>query len=270
MGSLSFGLYRSGDYCYFQGFDQATEDPWDTLTCLMDREGNIPVPPGTYDDLRAAGDGHLIGIKREGDTTRWFHLNAAGEAEAELPGTVGTTGNDWWGFNQWVCPWRDEEQFLWGYKNQAGDWAVEPTWAEARPFQNGYGVVRDYATGLYGGLGLDGELVLPYQYTDIKPFWNSPGCEAPGYFAVTDRDGRAGWAAPDGTWYDRDSGLNDVPSYQNGYAACWGGGYDKPYSYYLGPDTLRASESFDWCGDIGPEGAGFVGMDGMIYRIQFE
>lgn len=270
MGSLSFGLYRSRDYCHFQGFDRATEDPWDTLTCLMDREGNIPVPPGAYDDLQATGDGHLIGIKREGDTTRWFHLNTAGEVEAELPSTVGTTGNDWWGFNQWVCPWRDEEQFLWGYKNQEGGWAVEPTWAEAWPFQNGYAVVQDYATGLYGVLGLDGELVLPYQYTNIEPFWNSPGCEAPGYFAVTDRDGRAGWVAPDGTWYDRDPGLNEIPTYQNGYAVCWDGGYDKSYSYYLGPDTLLASERFDWCGDIGPDGAGFVGMDGMIFRIQFE
>lgn len=48
------------------------------------------------------------------------------------------------------------------------------------------------------------------------------------------------------------------------------GGTTSLTATYLGPDTLRASESFDWCGDIGPEGAGFVGMDGMIYRIQFE
>lgn len=39
--------------------------------------------------------------------------------------------------------------------------------------------------------------------------------------------------------------------------------------YYLRPDGSPASGWFDNCGELGPDGRGFVEKDGKIYRIQF-
>ena len=41
-------------------------------------------------------------------------------------------------------------------------------------------------------------------------------------------------------------------------------------AYYVNGDGAAASGLFDWCGAIGPDGRGFVGMGGKVYRIQFE
>lgn len=41
-------------------------------------------------------------------------------------------------------------------------------------------------------------------------------------------------------------------------------------AYYVNRDGAAASRLFDWCGAIGPDGRGFVGMDDKVYRIQFE
>ena len=40
--------------------------------------------------------------------------------------------------------------------------------------------------------------------------------------------------------------------------------------YYCWPDGSPATEKFDFCGKIGPDGQGFVQREGKIYRIQFE
>lgn len=41
-------------------------------------------------------------------------------------------------------------------------------------------------------------------------------------------------------------------------------------AYYVSSDGTAASEKFDWAGAIGPDGRGFVGKEGKIYRIAFE
>lgn len=43
---------------------------------------------------------------------------------------------------------------------------------------------------------------------------------------------------------------------------------EKPY--YRWSDGSPATEKFDFCGKIGPDGQGFVQRDGKIYRIQFD
>lgn len=40
--------------------------------------------------------------------------------------------------------------------------------------------------------------------------------------------------------------------------------------YYRRRDGSPATEKFDWCGRIGPDGRGFVQRGGKIYRIQFD
>lgn len=54
----------------------------------------------------------------------------------------------------------------------------------------------------------------------------------------------------------------------------WGGlwlsnEYTEGQLYYRWPDGSPATEWFDWCGKIGPDGQGFVQQEGKIYRIQF-
>lgn len=41
-------------------------------------------------------------------------------------------------------------------------------------------------------------------------------------------------------------------------------------SYYVDDTGLPVSQKFDWAGHISDDGQGFVGMDGKIYRIEFE
>ncbi len=48
----------------------------------------------------------------------------------------------------------------------------------------------------------------------------------------------------------------------------------RPYAcrndLYWDADGHPVSQRFDWCGDLSAQGQGFVGLDGKIYRIQFE
>lgn len=53
----------------------------------------------------------------------------------------------------------------------------------------------------------------------------------------------------------------------DGLTAHWHGVQDG--AYYVSSDGTAASEMFDWAGAIGPDGRGFVGIDGKIYRIEF-
>lgn len=40
--------------------------------------------------------------------------------------------------------------------------------------------------------------------------------------------------------------------------------------YYVNSERIPVSAAFDWCGAVGPDGRGFVGLDGKIYRIEFK
>ncbi len=69
----------------------------------------------------------------------------------------------------------------------------------------------------------------------------------------------------EGLWEEKETELQAFSDWQN-----WGGLSTLPDgTYYRWPDGSPATEWFDWCGRIGPDGRGFVQKNGKIYRIEF-
>lgn len=259
----SFGLERDGEYDYFAAWNENTEDnPYDTKKGLMDRDGTYAVPMGDYDRLYSTDDGHFLRVEiadplASPSRSRWFLLSADGTVEAELPETIGTPENNWRGFNEGVCPWKDEVSGLTGYVDRTGAWAVAPTWRSATSFYRGYAAVEN-VDGLIGLIDRSGRLVLPYQYRELQHGHVSPGSDAPLLYQFADQDGRKGWIQPDGTEVSGPL----VSRYQNGYFTQSGIYYDL--------DGRPASQKFDAAGPLNAEGAGFVELGEKIYRIQFQ
>ncbi|MEL4861886.1 S-layer homology domain-containing protein [Pseudoflavonifractor phocaeensis] len=266
----SFGLERDGEYCYFSAWKDENRRPWEMNTGLMDRTGAFPVPMGEYDSLHSTGDGRFVGTKvddpwGEMDQIQWFLLAADGTVEAELPRVENGSDNSWWAFGEGVCPWKDAESGLWGYVDARGDWAVEPTWTYAGSFRDGYAVVE--LDGLQGAIDRDGALVVDYAYPKLIYAGN-------GQFFGEDWKSRASWLVrPGGEAREVCCEFSDARG-QNGFVACTWGEADSWTGYYycyLDRDLRPITPAeFTFASDIGPDGAGFVGMDGGIYRIQFE
>ena len=259
---FSSGVGRSYDYIQFYVVD----GQWNARTWLMDRDGNYAPGSGEYEELWATGDGHFLACDHWSDGelghTSWYLLSPDGSV-VELPETVATSSNSWQGLNEGVCPWKDEETGLWGYVDVQGNWVMEPVWTAAEAFEGGYAVLWDdqERRGVIDGRG---NLVLPFQDKWLELPRCSPGCEAKGLIRWEDFEADTeGYLALDGTAYS----LGDsVSRFYNGFATAWEDGGE----YYLDAQLCRRTEGFDWCSDITPEGQGFVGMDGKIYRIQFD
>ncbi len=118
-----------------------------------------------------------------------------------------------------------------------------------------------------GGLNEDMEWIIEPQYLGI---WPREG----GYAAVTN-DGRYLLLDGKGAVEQEVAGeeeLPDHPGYNGPWEGWqnWGGLTTLPDgTYYRRPDGSPATQKFDWCGKIGPDGQGFVQKDGKIYRIAF-
>lgn len=95
----------------------------------------------------------------------------------------------------------------------------------------------------------------------------SPGCDREGLIYWSDWTMEDGLVSPDGRVYPLPGNISPI-QYYNGYASVWE--TDESGLYYLDGQARRRTEAFDWCGDITPDGRGFVGLDEKIYRIQFE
>lgn len=268
-GVPSFGLHQDGEYILLRPWDRSGGDYWGTKAGLMDRNGDMAIPFGRFDDVRSTDDGRFIGKLTDDSPamakTRVFLLSADGAVEAELSSYYGTPTNDWRGFNQGVCPWQDEESQLWGYVDQTGTWVVPPIWGSAEPFRQGFAVVtrmNEEERWVWGLIDLRGELVLPLAYDELYVARNSPGYEGETLIWYRDPEGSSGWLTSTGVplpagVLDREEG-----GFQNGYSAYHGVYYDL--------SMKPVSQKFDWTGTIGPDGRGFVGLDEKIYRIQFE
>lgn len=130
-----------------------------------------------------------------------------------------------------------------GMMDASGDWVIAPgTYDLIWPVEGGFcaWATGDWATWQGYRLDLKGQVVEELGTADGEP-------EPPG--------GWENYTVPDLRSWD---GL-------------------KPHShgvtegaYYVSFDGTAASQMFDWAGAIGPDGRGFAGMDGKIYRIEFE
>lgn len=269
----SSGVDRSGDYARFYVVD----DQWNAKTWLMDKEGRFVPGSGEYEALYAAEDGHFLGCNYFYDTergrARWYLLSPGGAVEAELPEIPAGSVNSWHGLNQGVCPWMDETTKLWGYVDAGGEWVADPVWTGAEPFSGGYCVVyNDKGQHIVMDRGWNPVMPLSAAMEEYATFSlprSSPGQEERGLIYWENWRMDTGLMSPDGkTVYPLPDTVSSPVQYYNGYAAVYDeadGGY-----YYLDGTARRVSETFDWCGDVSPEGWSLVGMDGKVWRIQFE
>lgn len=272
---FSSGVGRSYDYARFYVVDDKN---WTAKTWLMDKDGNYAPGSGEHESLYATEDGHFLASDTWSDGeighTSWRLLSPDGTVETELPETLGSSGNSWYGFNEGLCPWIDEETKLWGYVDAQGQWVISPVWTGADPFSGGYCVVYN-DKGQHIVMDRNWTTVQPIriaekEYTDFRLPHSSPGHEGPkGLIYWEDWQMNRGLMTLDGSAvYPLPGSVSSPVLYYNGYASVYDeaeGGY-----YYLDSRAQRVSESFDWCGDVSPDGWALVGADGTVYRIQFE
>lgn len=263
----SSGVSRNYDYVQFLVVD----DQWNAKTWLMDKDGNYAPGSGKYQELHATGDGHFLASDSWSDGelghTAWYLLSPDGAVEAELPETLGSSDNSWYGFNEGVCPWQDEATNLWGYVDAQGNWVMDPVWSSAGAFDGGYAVLWDDQDQC-AVIDRGGNVVLPFQGKWLELPQSSPGYDGPpGLLYWEDWRMNKGLMSLDGATYPLPDTVSSPVRYYNGRAAV----YDESEggSYYLDSQARRISETFDWCGDLTPEGRGLVGLGGTVYRIQF-
>lgn len=264
----SSGVSRSYDYAQFHVIDALQ---WTAKTWLMDKDGNYAPGSGEYQNLWATGDGHFVASNSWSDGsighTSWYLLSPDGKTVIELPETLGASYNDWSRLNEGLCPWQDEETGLWGYVDLQGNWVMEPMWSYTSSFEGSYAVLWD-DQDRSGIIDRNGILVFPFQEKQLDLPRSAPGHEAEALIRWYEwneerQEYLYGYLDWDGTVYPMDT---EVPRFYNGFAAVW----DDAGNYYLDARLQRRTESFDWCSDLTPDGQGFVGIEGKIYRIEFE
>ena len=277
----SWGLERSGEYAWFSCWNEETEDPYDQLQGLMDSTGEMAIPLGRYAWVRATQDGHFLVSDDEygSSDAPWRLLDHDLTVAAQLPAPASVlpegaalsfSGPSWLDLNQGLMAYWDEESGLWGYVGMDGKWVVKPTWVSASNFQRGYAVVEN-ESGLWGCIDLAGNAVLPFQYSFLTPSRDSFDYDGPIVFAFRERDGRTGLLPLGGepVYLPIEEEHKHIRTFQNGYGLCYSG-YDHTYCWYIDPSGAPISEKFDWAGAINADGQGFVGIEGKIYRIEFE
>ncbi len=133
----------------------------------------------------------------------------------------------------------------------------------------------DCKTGL---MDRNGQFIVPMEITRTAYTYAIDG----GFFSKLMRpDGTAVWTILDeqGRLVREVEAVGDDPSevyppkdcnpYRGIEVRCITDG-DVEGAYYIDANGVPVSQKFDWAGHITDDGQGFVGLDGKIYRIQFE
>lgn len=263
-----------GDCGEYLKLTPSTGSPdWKHYTALVDQKGELPFPVWTYDDLYPLSDGTFLTVQWEESSdyetreARWYILSADGQVIRQLPSTYGASDNNWYNYNEGLCPWRDEETNLMGYVDGDGAWVIPAQWTYAGPFSHGQAVV--HSKDQRGVIDTSGATVMPLALRgELYQGYVSDGCNAPMRYRWENwpcRNDRDGWLddqgkAVPGPKTDPDIGIH--PYYQNGY-------FSDGQTYY-DLSGQQCSETFDWCGPLTADGRGFVCLDGNIYRIEFQ
>lgn len=245
---------------------------WDSYEVLVDRNGAFPIPPQTYDQLYPQSGGGFLAMTSQ-DTDRadgyrencWYVLDKDGNAEKQLPSTYGTPDNNWYDYNEGLCPWLDVERGLWGYVDGDGQWAIPPQWSWAGRFLHGQAMVDLGSQS--GVIDTTGNLVIPLAERSLSRGYLSPGSDAPMRYRWENwayHNDQSGWIDDQGNpvpgpGVDPDTGIQ--PYYQNGWF-CDG-------QTYYDLEGRQCSETFDWCGPLTADGRGFAALSGTVYRIEF-
>ena len=125
------------------------------------------------------------------------------------------------------------ERYETGVMNDKLEWIIKPQYQELWPWEGGYAAVTEEERYLL--LNEKGDVIKELSSREELPR-------------------RPSWTGYHGHW----------KGWRN-----WGGLLAEG-TYYRWSDGTPATEKFDFCGKIGPDGRGFVQKDGKIYRIQFD
>ena len=235
--------------------------------------GEMVVPLGPYAgyDITRGGacvpveNGRMI-LTREAtwDDQTWVPLllrDEKGQVLRELPEREGLEVR-WDRLASGLAPAYDQATGLWGFVDMEGKWAIQPQYCNYDSlFVQGRAVVcREDENGnwRYGVIDPQGREVLPCIYPDLS--YRGEGLSLAGHYALSPRNSY--WLREDGS------------QIKNGYVTydmyCING-YFALHNRYLDQEFQYATPAvFDWTGPINETGSGFVGMDGKVYRIQFE
>ena len=213
--------------------------------------GEMVLPFGAYETFTVTPDGHILTCPdQNAPRPVWTLWDRSGTEIATLTGDA-----DWCNYNEGLAPRVDPETGLWGYADTSGAWAIPARWDAAGPFRDGCAVVTDGDSGLRGAIDKSGALCVPAAYENL---FNQGG----GLFIYTDwRTRDAGWVWADGR------------TVRSAYASSnvrYSGGYIALERRYLNDGGVPVTPEFDWVGPVADDGSAFVGLDGKVYRLQFE
>lgn len=239
-----------------------------------------PLIAGEYDYVSYVNDGHFLARRAEGEVTRWFYLDEAGELIRELPSVAAGSQNDWWSYREGTPhPWQDEETGLYGYVDADLQWVIKPQWTYAGPFSRGRAEVhRDFWDEETNQMTWEGNLIdregdplLEWgKYSGFSGPYDDPEYEGPTRYHFYDQlhgySSRAGWIDPETGeefFFPEGAEPNLLTSehFKNGYL--------NGYNRYYGLDLTPVTQTFDFIWDVDTAGGGYVRWGEDIYRIQF-
>lgn len=212
-------------------------------------------------------------VEEDGFHQSGFHIvtNAPGKEYVCLvwddPGhPTEISWNDYWDqhvdFHEGLCWSKDQKSGLFGYVDQSAQFVIQPQWADAQSFRDGYAdvAVADGEGLLWGAIDKQGNTVIPPRYTHVENFGQ-------GVFYCATEDAQslvfAGSAEP----VERPLEEYTVLSFQNGYAV-----YELENgkgAYYMDLSGQQVGPTFDWAGPVDDDGTALVGLNGHVYRWAF-
>ena len=222
-----------------------------TLNGVMDAaDGHMVLPFQKFNDCMLTPDGHIL--TREAviePNNSWILWDQTGVQVAALSayGPASWTSYSG-GLSQ--CTDRDGRN---GYVDASGDWVIPAQWDMVGSFQGEYALVK-YG-GKWGVIDRAGRTVVPCQYNMLSD------CGGGLFHYNSGDDMDRGWVWADG---------RTVRSAYAGSGITYCGGYITTGNRFLNADGVPVTPEFDLVGPVADDGSAFVGLDGKVYRLQFQ
>ena len=222
-----------------------------TLNGVMDAaDGHMVLPFQEFYDCMLTPDGHILTQEAVIEPNNsWILWDQTGTQVAALSAYGPASWTSYSGGLS-LCTDRDG---LNGYVDAAGEWVIPAQWDMVGAFQGEYALVK-YGGG-WGVIDRSGRTVLPCRY----PMLYDCGGGLFHYNSGDDMD--QGWVWADG---------RTARSAYAGNGAAYSGGYIATGNRFLNADGVPVTPVFDWVGPVADDGSAFVGLDGKIYRLQFQ
>ena len=212
-------------------------------------DGHMVLPFARYDECVLTPDNHILTRVNSADPNEgWALRDSSGKQLSTLYGPADRTT-----YSEGLSCRYDGAVGLCGYADNKGDWALAPQWYNCTSFRDGYAIVNTEEG--YGVIDKSGRFLIPPTHQDL--FYCGGGLFAYNDYDVCSR----GWVWADG---------RTARSAYAGNGATYSGGYIATGNRFLNADGVPVTPEFEWVGPVADDGSAFVGLDGKIYRLQFQ